>query len=117
MGHVPDVVAQAAALAKSVEARNLEPAGGGPKRGGQDAEQGGLAGAVVTQHGHVLARVQDQVDAVERQLGAEAMGQAVGDDHAHDCSGGVRRSGQSTNGPARNSSSVATMIAIATRAE
>jgi hypothetical protein len=42
------------------------------------------------------------------------MREAVGDDDAHRSSG-VLSSGQSTNGPARNRSSVATMIAIATR--
>ena len=48
---------------------------------------------------------------LEGVLVAEPVRQAVGDDKAH--SGGVLISGQSTNGPARNSRMVATMMAIA----
>ena len=71
------------------------------------------------------------LSAVELQLfthlGAETMGQPVADDDAHSGllgedggrggSGGVLRSGQSTKGPDRNRSRVATMMAIATQGE
>ena len=65
----------------------------------------------------MLAHIEDQVDALQRRFVAEVVGQAVGDDDAHGWSGGVLMSGQSTKGPARNRSSVATIKAIATRGE
>src|SRR3989454_7451802 len=117
MGDVAEVVAKAAPLAEPVEPRDLEPARGRPQSRREDAKQGRLARPVVAEHRDVLARVQDQVDPLERKLAAEAMGQAIGDDDAHGRSGGVLSRGQSTNGPARNRSSVATIRAIATRGE
>ena len=117
MRDVAEVMAKAAALAEGVQPGDLQPAGGRPQRGGEDAEKRGLAGAVVTENRHVLAHIEDQVDALQRRLVAEVVGQAVGDDDAHGWSGGVLMSGQSTKGPARNRSSVATIKAIATRGE
>ena len=124
---VAEVVAEPATLAYGVESRDAEPAGGRPQRGGQNPKQGGLAGAVVAQHRDVLAGIQNQVNPLQRHLGAETMGQPVADDDAHSGllgedggrggSGGVLRSGQSTKGPDRNRSRVATMMAIATQGE
>jgi hypothetical protein len=105
---------QAALLPECVETGDLEPARGRPQRGRQDPEQRRLPGAVVAEHRHVLTRVDDEVDAFESEVAAEPVREAVCDEHAHGCSGGVLRRGQSTNGPTTNSSSVATMIAIAT---
>src|SRR5437773_1453802 len=112
---VAEVVAQPPALSVGIESCDLEAAGGRPHRGRKDAQQGGLAGTVLTEHRDMLTRVDHEVDAVEGVLVAEPVRQAVGDDHAHGLSGGVLRRGQSTNGPARNRSSVATMIAVPTR--
>src|ERR1700694_5144740 len=114
MRAVAEVVAQAAPLSKCVQPGQLQPAGGRPERRGQDAQEGCLAGAVVAEHGHVFAGVQHEVDALEGKLPAEPVGQTVGDKDAHGfSSGGVLSRGHRTKGPARNRSSVATMIAIA----
>ena len=108
---------QSPLLSERVKPRDLEAAGSRVQRRCEDAQEGCFTGAVVTKHGHVLAGIQHEVDALQGRLGAEVMGQPVRDDHAHWFSGGVFSNGQSTNGPARNKSSVATMIAIATRGE
>src|SRR5207237_9415779 len=113
---------------------DAEAAGGQPQGGGPNAKEGGLEGAVVPLHRDVLAGIQNQVNPLQRHLGAETMGQPVADDDAHSGllpihgevlgedggrggSGGVLRSGKSTKGTDRNRRRVATEEAIATQRE
>ena len=58
-------------------------AGVGPQQRGQDADGGGLAGAVGAEHAEHGALARGEVDAVERLGGAEALAQAGRFDHVH----------------------------------
>jgi len=48
------------------------------QQGGQDADRGGPANPVGTQHAEYGARLDREADAVERQRGAEALDEALG---------------------------------------
>ncbi len=113
MCQVADPLPQAPPLAKGVEAHDLEAARRGTGCGREDAQQRGFSRSVLAQHGHVLAGVDGEVDGFHGHLRAEPMGETVRHQNAHLLSSvGVLISGQSTNGPAANRSSVATMRAI-----
>ena len=63
-----DPAAQASSLSKGVESHDLKPARGRARGRGKDAKQGRLPGAVLTEHGHVLASVDREVDRLERDV-------------------------------------------------
>src|SRR5205823_5399351 len=97
MRDVAEVMPQPPPLLKGIEAGDPQPAGGWPQRRCQDTQKRGLAGAVFAEHGHVLARVEHEVQALERDLAAEPMSQPVGNDDAQNFTsshlwGGPRRS-------------------------
>ena len=82
MRDVAEVMPQPPPLLKGIEAGDPQPAGGWPQRCCQDTQKRGLASAVLAEHGHVLARVEHEVQALERDLAAEPMSQPVGNDDA-----------------------------------
>src|SRR6266550_4330205 len=108
-----DLLPQTSALSERVESHDLEAAGGRARGGGENTKQSRLACAVLTQHRHVLAGVNGEVDRLQRDLGTKPVSQPIRDEDAHLLSSaGVLISGQSTNGPAANSRIVATMSVI-----
>ena len=121
MGDIADLRPKRPALTHCVEPEDRKLAGSRTGRGGEDAKQRGLAGAVVPQDRKVLSLVERKVDGVEGNVRTEPLSDLVGDDRAHfvfsviagaGSSAGVLISGHSTNGPDANNSSVATISAI-----
>ena len=76
----PDHPAYVVGVAGHVDARHGRPAGGGLEQGGEDADGGGLAGAVGPEQAVHGAVGDGEVDAVDGLDVAEVLDEPVGDD-------------------------------------
>jgi hypothetical protein len=76
----PDELADLVRLGGDVVAEHRRAAVVRRDQGGEDADDGGLAGAVRAEEAEDGAGGDGQVDAVHRRGGTEALGQAAGDD-------------------------------------